>query len=706
MLIIRGIEVTQAIQYFRSDQHLDNSNDRRPDNSLTLIANKTAWVRVYVESDTPGTDIPNVTGRLEVNYGWMNQRWGQPGLFLNPHPQGTETVTAGFQPSYADVRGATERTLNFIIPYEWMFGPLVLKATVTDGGGHSAVQITEVSAILRQTLKVRGIMIGYDGPDLDNPGNTLTIPPPGLEDLQMMAEASLIVMPVRTEGVVEVASTLIRNVPLEGARGSDGECTVAWQALNEVVSAARAADGNRPGYLYYGLVCRGFPRDPNSPLGCRTGDVASGMMGEPIVMAHEIGHLCGRIHAPHGDVGIWDTGYPVYEPYPLGSIGEFGLLMVNGTVPTPDTAFDYMAYSERPWISIHGHQRLLQISELNPEIVGLRRRSQWWRNWYHAEEDPAWLNAELSPDWIDSHQVPLRLQKVITVIGVIGPEDRVEVLSVTRSEVFSTQIKGIATDSRVVLYGPKSVELASGALFELPSLGMGGFGGAAQSRPTMFQAFVPDVETGTELSIRQKGKTLWKRAAPAGDVLVSAPKIQKSKDGKWTVTWKATVPGGAKDAWVRVSADDGKSWRAVATGLTKNRATFEAVRVPAGKLLIDVLVHDGFRSISSEPVAFENGVVPPVPAIMYPQKGRMLVEGETLCLWGSVAGQPGRSLDGLRYSWTLDGQPAGDKRQVFMAVPKPGTHRCEFAVRSATGEILASRSVEFVSLSPEDGEKL
>jgi hypothetical protein len=41
-----------------------------------------------------------------------------------------------------------------------------------------------------------------------------------------------------------------------------------------------------------------------------------------------------------------------------------------------------------------------------------------------------------------------------------------------------------------------------------------------------------------------------------------------------------------------------------------------------------------------------------------------------------------------------------------MAVPKPGTHRCEFAVRSATGEILASRSVEFVSLSPEDGEKL
>ena len=46
MLVIRGVEVTQAIQYYRSDQHLTDAADRKPTNSMTLVANKPAWVRV------------------------------------------------------------------------------------------------------------------------------------------------------------------------------------------------------------------------------------------------------------------------------------------------------------------------------------------------------------------------------------------------------------------------------------------------------------------------------------------------------------------------------------------------------------------------------------------------------------------------------------------------------------------------------------
>src|SRR6266699_327305 len=101
MLIIRGIVVTQGIQYYRADQHLSDPADRGPDNSLPLVANKPAWVRVYVESDVPGP-IANVTGTLEVAYTLVNVYGGQPALTLSPQPPGQ--VTAPFNPNYAATR--------------------------------------------------------------------------------------------------------------------------------------------------------------------------------------------------------------------------------------------------------------------------------------------------------------------------------------------------------------------------------------------------------------------------------------------------------------------------------------------------------------------------------------------------------------------------------------------------------------------------
>ena len=47
---IHGVEVTQAVQYYDSERHLTDAADRQPDNSVTLIAGKPAWVRVYVRA--------------------------------------------------------------------------------------------------------------------------------------------------------------------------------------------------------------------------------------------------------------------------------------------------------------------------------------------------------------------------------------------------------------------------------------------------------------------------------------------------------------------------------------------------------------------------------------------------------------------------------------------------------------------------------
>jgi len=180
MLIIRGLEVTQAIQYYRSAEHLTDPGEQLPDNAVTLIANKSAWVRVYIESDS-GQAVANVTGTLTLTWGFLSFKSGQAPLVLNPQPPGN--VTAQFNPDYKNTRAAIAATLNFIIPADQMVGPITLEASVSAPNvqGHVTKSVS-ISATLRQTLKLRGVMIGYHGPDPNKSGQNLTIAAPTLSD--------------------------------------------------------------------------------------------------------------------------------------------------------------------------------------------------------------------------------------------------------------------------------------------------------------------------------------------------------------------------------------------------------------------------------------------------------------------------------------------------------------------------------------------
>ena len=116
-LAIQGMEVTQAIQYYRSDQHLTDPADRMPDNSVTLIAGKPAWVRVYVRTGIIFDDITGVTGTLEVSrrrFGFLYNHLAA----LTPEPPGT--VTARSAPLYATERETLSYTLNFVIPANYV----------------------------------------------------------------------------------------------------------------------------------------------------------------------------------------------------------------------------------------------------------------------------------------------------------------------------------------------------------------------------------------------------------------------------------------------------------------------------------------------------------------------------------------------------------------------------------------------------------
>ncbi|HWS57222.1 MAG TPA: hypothetical protein VN257_01690, partial [Actinotalea sp.] len=128
-LFMGGIEVTQAIQYFDSAEHLTDPADRAADNAVRLVALKPAWVRVYVSSLFGAAGL---TGTLEVRRRRLGFLWDTVAT-LSPDPSSATSVPALSGTTYATQRGTAGGSLNFIIPASEMYGTLRLVARVTAG---------------------------------------------------------------------------------------------------------------------------------------------------------------------------------------------------------------------------------------------------------------------------------------------------------------------------------------------------------------------------------------------------------------------------------------------------------------------------------------------------------------------------------------------------------------------------------------------
>ena len=427
---VSGVEVTQAIQYYQSAQHLTDSSDVRADNSVRLVANKPAWVRVYAQS----LSERSVTASLTVErraYGFL---WF-PVATLSP--TGTGVVSASISESYGQERTSTTETVNFVIPGADFHGVLRLRVRLrnptsgTEYDSHTLV----VNATLRQTLRLRTILISYNGPSTaaatTPPPPTITLAAPTLADARATAARALLMMPVQSTGWFTSAGTVAWNLPLDDPRTSAGGCSTNWNALLNRLTTTRTNDGNRGDVVYYGLLPTGIPL---GVPGCGVGGLGAGRNGDQATFVHEIGHGYGFQHTPCGNTGASDPNYPVYEPHPSASIGEYGLNISNGTILSPQSTFDYMSYCFPQWMSLYQHDRLINHPRLDPQFVG--DRPLWvdkleFRE-YAVKDDLPYP----PPDpWRD---LDMALKPVIAISGVVRSAREVEVTSVARVEAMGS----------------------------------------------------------------------------------------------------------------------------------------------------------------------------------------------------------------------------------------------------------------------------
>jgi hypothetical protein len=697
LLHIDSVEVTQAVQYHQAARHLTNPADWRPDNSVPLVAGKPAWVRVYVRSGIRwplgprfgwiGRDIGGVIGNIEVHRRHNGFQFS-PVATLVPVAPGF--VTAHPDPAYATERGSVTETLNFVVPADVMCGVLRLVVSVASPSGDVWDTFTlDIDVTLRQTLRLRGIMVDYAGPASDDPGApTVSVSAPTLADLQAVSAWALLVMPVQSAADYSTAGSItatrpVLQFPLIGLPG----CSSDILALRAAAAAQVTADGHQPGVVYYTLLPAEIPTTQYVGLlrGCERAGFFGGIVGDDgdwFITAHQIGHLCGLPHAPcQSDPDPQqDPTYWTYDPYGE-TIGEYGLDVSTGAVMPPSIFRDMMYWCDGPpWISLRYYGRLLNNPMLNPTLDCVDY--PWWPD----------LNGPWPPK---GGRGP---QTVISIIGVLDDQDGLEVTSVMRVTTRADRVAGRSTGLTAELLGAEGETLARARVRELgmnTSAGGGCDCGAdEESGPRVVQALIPTSDVGARLRIRhtEGSEVVWEVSGPEREPQVGAVRASVAGD-RLELAWEAASSGGGEEVWVQWSAPEIETgWRALATGLHGDHAELDASLLPAGTVSLRVLVSDGFLTATSDPVDVEVPERPPEVAILGPREGQTIVAGGPMRLWGAATTAASDDRPIKRAEWTLDGEQVADGLDTFVTAPPAGVHRLELDVADAGGEARATRS--------------
>jgi hypothetical protein len=341
-LDITGMEITQAIQHFRSAQHLDLPNVR-PDNSIRLVARKSTGIRVYVDYN-PGTGLPPIntlSGELEVTTSIGSTTFTLP-------PVNTMSPRRDNQINRANVN----HTLNFVIPEGWCQGELVLRCRVFDQAAplqRSEMFQRTIRFVDVAPLRLYSVGVHYTGQGLDLAAPTQA----NVVSTMSFVELTYPIGEVLLTGY----STIDFGVDMK-ADISDG----CGDGFNELLDQLRDMRGDSSD-VYYAVLPSGI--DSGSVGGCGGGGVGAGFIGGGATAAQEIGHAFGRDHAPCddetrcSDPGDQDSNYPHYNSFPSDSIGEFGYNPLTNTVLDPASTFDFMGYSSPNWVSPYTYSGLM-----------------------------------------------------------------------------------------------------------------------------------------------------------------------------------------------------------------------------------------------------------------------------------------------------------------------------------------------------------
>jgi hypothetical protein len=711
-LLVDGIEVTQATQYYHAEDHLASAADRGRDNSIPLVAFKSALVRVYVRNRLG--PVAGVTGTLQVErLSWQPRIL--PLTTLAPLPPGITTAKAN--PSYASERGNLSSSLNVRIPASLVGYRLLLTAKVRSADGAESDEMSiEVAASLRQTLRVRGIAISYQGPDASG-NNQLTLARPTLADFVSTASMATAMFPVEDQPDITFTGEFNWFAPLTGnpAPTNPGGCAPSWNGILYWLNLMKAADGNRTDRIYYGLLPAGVPIGFNNGCGGQ-GGVGAGLVGDGPAFAHECGHVLGFGHAPcgltPGDPN--DPSYPAYEPYDTpaaktASIGEYGVDLRTNTIASPASTSDFMSYCGPGWIGPYHYRSLIGHTLLDPRQLIERgpKLPDVVHDTFIPERDlprpPGPVELERS-----LHRYRTTPTQPLILVSGVMQAGRFEQLSVLRLPSRPGRAGVPLPGVTVEVLNREGTIVDRVRLRRAPLFASGCGCGPGQFEPEpgfesgLVEAVLTDRDDLSEIRVLRSEDVLWTRRDD-GDPHRFESVDTAIRGDRLMVRWAIAGASSETHYIVRWSKDNGQDWEAltiVPGGIHGQERPLEAhVTLGAlrpGAILIQVVAVEDLHTVTSQPVQVDIPDRPPSVAIIWPREGSVVLDSEPVRLWGMAVSASGEKLPEEALRWTLDGRAAGEGSNVHANIGDwEGEHHATLTVRTGGGT--AEARVTFIA---------
>ncbi|HEV8364255.1 MAG TPA: hypothetical protein VGQ52_12110, partial [Gemmatimonadaceae bacterium] len=278
----------------------------------------------------------------------------------------------------------------------------------------------------------------------------------------------------------------------------------AWNALLSEINALRAIDGSAR--YYYGIVKTTYS----------SGVAGIGFLGAPgavgwdflpsgaDVMAHELGHNWGRLHAPCGGAAFADPTFP----YPSGNIGVSGFDLTTSTFKV-STLADIMSYCVPAWVSDFNYKGIMSYRETSPYETGAQTK---------AAEPGLLVWGRITSD-------SLVLEPAFDVsappsLPSTGGPNRIEANAEDGTQVFSLNFDGSSVDHG----GPEDRQFA----FVVPKRAFQGrtLGALRLSAPGRFAELRSSALSRQELARQADGFLRVRQLAGATTLMWSSPSVR------------------------------------------------------------------------------------------------------------------------------------------------------------------------------------
>jgi hypothetical protein len=587
-------------------------------NSVTLIAGKTTWVRAYIGKHDGSVAV---TANLQAT--------GSDGTVSTISPAASVIVTAG--ESLETLRADWSKSLNFLLPASvTAFGGVTLKLVSfkhADFGGAIICEFcttqTRVTFFAEPPLRVRAIGLRY----------TFGSPPqkaaPREIDYALLESWLGRAYPV-SEVDFSHTETPVKFLKFGNAQDDLEDCGNANSLLdgiktNDITYNPRAAAVLARTH-YYGLVSdKGdFMR------GCSSSGSASGPTGPDraddnndanyyaTYGGHELGHTFGRDHPGASATmgfcgetprdGFLDTDFP----YPNGQIGEdpdqdsYGHIGLDVGDPVneipfrvlwPKTTFDVMTYCPQPqWLSAYTYEgiRRALLAE-NPGFRTLLR--------FHV--------GQIAPEQQQANLLTGPMVHVTAIVDLTRSTGKIGY--VIPVELAEPQVGDTSRAALVVRNG------AGFQLSRTPVV-LRGFSDASAGadQSALVSAAVPfdpnmreiDLVLDQNILAQYRGTTTVP-AAPRGLRFISS-------DIDQVLIWIPAVGSAGTVTYTVQTSDDGASWNTIAIDLREPILTLTPDQASA--LKARVIATNGFRSAAPVVVDLVPAIYPTPPARPLPVK--------------------------------------------------------------------------------------